>query len=196
MDVKFAERLAATDARLQQVAAQQAKGQAENLTAIRQEVRALDGKTLWRRIIASKIVGGITIAVCWVIGSYWLINTQIGVLRDSVDQLKADQVETLSTLSDDPQGIVDFTSASLRVAEKSNETSATLAGIAAILSTPDGTIGMRDGKLTLKLKTDYITIKQVGEYTLLRIHEEMPPIFGRIEDHLNEADKALQENQK
>ncbi len=55
---------------------------------------------------------------------------------------------------------------------------------------------MRDGKLTLKLKTEYITINQKGEYTLLRIHEEMPPIMGRIEDHLNDADKAIQENQK
>lgn len=164
--------------------------------SLRKEVGKLGQDQFWRRVFFSKVAGGITLAICWVIGSYWLINTQIGAVKTSVDQLKAEQTKTLAEISDNPKGIVDFANASLNAVKKSNDTAAMLAGIATMLKTPDATIGMRNGQLTLKLKSEHITIQEVDEFTFLRIHEEMPPIFGRVEDHLDDADKALPENQK
>jgi hypothetical protein len=189
-------KLAALEQRENQRDSQLAKDRSENVKTIRQEIGAFTEDKFWKRVIRSKIAGGITFAVCWVVGSYLLINSQIGAVKTSVDDLKVGQTATLAQMSDNPQGIVDFANASIRAATKSNDTASMLAGIAAILKTPDATIGMREGKLTLKIRSEHVTIKRDNEFTFLRIHEEMPAIFGRIEDHLDDADKALQPKQR
>lgn len=189
----LASKLADAEEREKQVAAQQAKGQAETQQTVQHEIGKLGQDQFWKRVVRSKIAGGITFAVCWVLGSYWLINTQIGAVKSSVDQLKADQVATLEAISKKPQGIVDFANASLKAADKSNDTAAMLAGIAAMLSTPDATMGVRDGKLIIKINSKDIEIKQEGEYTKLQIYQKVPRVLDTIEDHLDEADAALQE---
>jgi hypothetical protein len=191
-DEKLRAKLAESEDRDKQLPAHITKCHTETRETVRKEVGKLGQDQFWRRVLVSKVAGGITLAVCWVVGSYWLINSQIGAVKSSVDQLKAGQTETLSEISDNPQGIVDFATASLRAADKSNDTAAMLGGIAAMLKTPDATMGMRDGQLTLKLKSDHITVKQEDDYTYLRIHDEMPPILDRVEDHLDDADRALQ----
>lgn len=196
METRMGNKLAAIEQRGNQRDSQLAKDRAENVKTIRQEIGAFTEDKFWKRVIRSKVAGGITLAVCWVVGSYLLINSQIGAVKSSVDDLKAGQAATLAHISDNPQGIVDFANASIRAADKSNQTAATLAGIAALLATPDAIIGMKDGKLTLRIRSQHITIRQEEVYTHLQIHQDMPDIFGRVEDDLKEADKALLPKQK
>jgi hypothetical protein len=57
-----------------------------------------------------------------------------------------------------PQEIVDFTSASLRAVAQSNNIPTTLYGITTMLSTPDSIVGMRNGKLTVKIRPENVRI--------------------------------------
>ena len=190
------EKLADSDNQLRAKLAESEEREKKLPAHITKEISKLGEDKFWKRVLLSKFAGGlvsgITFSIGLVAGAYWLTSSQNQAVREGVDAFKADQTKTLAKISDNPQGIVDDANASMKAADKSNDTAAMLGGIAAMLKIPDATMGMRDGQLTLKLKSEHITIKQEGEFTFIRIHEEMPPIFGRIEDHLDDADKALQ----
>lgn len=205
MDAKLDERLTTTDAKVQQLAAQQAQDTAINLKAVRQEVGALSGKTLWRRIITSRIVGGIILAIVSTACVLYAANLHISAKLQTVSKLEAEQAAMIRELSEknsilgnleNPKGIVDFATASLRAAEASNKTAATIAGLAAMLRTPDAIAGIRDGKLTLKFRPEHIEVtEELNGFVRITIHDDMEPILG-IESHLKDAEKALLPNQQ
>lgn len=200
MDAKFEERLANTDAKVQQLAIQHSQDTAKNLKAVRQEVGALSGKTLWRRIIASRVVGGIILAIVSTACALYAINLHISAKLQTVTKLEAEQAAMIRELSEknsildnleNPKGIVDFATASLRAAEASNKSAATIAGLAAILKTPDAVVGIRGGKLTLQFRPEHVEVsEELNGFVRITIHDEMEPILG-IEAYLEDAEKAL-----
>ena len=204
--------LAASEKRYIQLRDQIVKNHNDHNHTLKQELNAMTGNTHWRRIFRSKIAGGIIIGLvstgCAFIAATMLIAGKLQTVTRleaqqtaMIDDLEAKHAAALKELSEkngildeNPKGMVDFTVASLRAAEKSNKTAATLAGIASLLATPDTVVGMRKGKLTVKIRPENVQVsEQLDGFIHITINQELPEIFGGIEDDLREAEKALKQ---
>jgi hypothetical protein len=99
-------KLAASETREKQLAEQLAKTHAENIKTIRQEIGAINLPQYWKKLITSKFVGGIILAVCWVASTVaiqlFLHEREIAPMREVIAQHR----QIVETLSDDPESLV------------------------------------------------------------------------------------------
>lgn len=106
METRMGERLAASEQREKQLAAQLAKNHKDQQTTIRQEIGAISGDRLWKRVFTSKIIGVVTGAVAWtacmVVIQKIHFERELAPLHDII----AAHRKAVDTIADDPSTLM------------------------------------------------------------------------------------------
>jgi hypothetical protein len=136
MDAKFAEKLAATDANIFELAFEQAKSQAVIQNTIQTESRNLSGDKAWKRGITKSIVNGIVWLVSVSAGSmailFILLKTEISPLKEVI----ADHRQIVETLSDDPVSLAAYAKYTNEANKEAVNTAASLHVISKLMTLP------------------------------------------------------------
>jgi hypothetical protein len=136
MEARMVERLAAAEQREEQRAVQLAKDHKDQQTTIRQEIGALSGNKLWKRVITSKIIGavmwGIALTACMVAIQEIYLERDIAPLHEIITAHR----NAVSMITDDPASLAAYAKYTNKANSEALDTAMSLHAISKLMTMP------------------------------------------------------------
>ncbi|MFN9026827.1 MAG: hypothetical protein ACK5VX_11620 [Akkermansiaceae bacterium] len=188
------EKIATSETREKQLAAQLATAHTENLKAIDQGFQKHTGETFWKRVrnlqLSSIALWIVLLATSGLLGSYLIYNHQLTDLK----KINQRQKEVLETITNEPAALVAYSRFSLDVHKEANRSIPTIAGIAAMLKLPQSTLGIRNDQLGIAVSSADVSIEVKNGRTYISFINNLPELSGTgytgMIENLDKAEKA------
>ena len=136
METRMGERLAASEQREKQLAAQLAKDHKDQQTTIRQEIEALSGNKLWKRVITSKIIGVVTWVIAWTACMVAIQKIYLEREFAPLHEIIAAHRKAVDMITDDPASLAAYAQHTKEACSEALTTALSLHAISKLLTLP------------------------------------------------------------
>jgi hypothetical protein len=136
MEARMGERLAAAEQREKQLAAQLANDHKDQQTTIRQEIGALSGNKLWKRVITSKIIGVVTWGIVWTACMVAIQKFYLGREIAPLHEIIAAHRNAVNMITDDPASLVAYANYTNEANSEALHTATSLHAISKLMTMP------------------------------------------------------------